>query len=38
MGLVKAGTALLRVDTDRISSALKERWRDKTFPYGMLYP
>jgi SAM-dependent methyltransferase len=35
MDLVKAGTALLRLDTARIGSALKERWRGKTFPYGM---
>lgn len=37
MNLVKAGAALLRLDTARISSALKERWRKTTFPNGMLY-
>jgi 2-polyprenyl-3-methyl-5-hydroxy-6-metoxy-1,4-benzoquinol methylase len=37
MDLVKAGSALLRLDGARIRGALKERWRDKTFPNGMLY-
>jgi 2-polyprenyl-3-methyl-5-hydroxy-6-metoxy-1,4-benzoquinol methylase len=38
MDLVKFGAALLRLDTARISSALKERWRQKTLPKGDLYP
>jgi 2-polyprenyl-3-methyl-5-hydroxy-6-metoxy-1,4-benzoquinol methylase len=37
MNIVKAGSALLRLDTVRISNALKERWRDRTFPGGMLH-
>jgi 2-polyprenyl-3-methyl-5-hydroxy-6-metoxy-1,4-benzoquinol methylase len=38
MDLVKAGTALLRLDTNKIGSALKERWRHKIFSNGELYP
>jgi 2-polyprenyl-3-methyl-5-hydroxy-6-metoxy-1,4-benzoquinol methylase len=37
MDLVKASTAFLRLDAARISGVLKERWRDTTFPHGMLY-
>jgi 2-polyprenyl-3-methyl-5-hydroxy-6-metoxy-1,4-benzoquinol methylase len=37
MDLVKTGTAFLGLDAARICGVLKERWRDKTFPHGMLY-
>jgi 2-polyprenyl-3-methyl-5-hydroxy-6-metoxy-1,4-benzoquinol methylase len=37
MDIAKVGAALLRLDTDRIVRALKERWMDRTFPHGMDY-
>jgi 2-polyprenyl-3-methyl-5-hydroxy-6-metoxy-1,4-benzoquinol methylase len=37
MNLIKAGTALLRLDIATISSALKARWKARTFPQGMDY-
>jgi 2-polyprenyl-3-methyl-5-hydroxy-6-metoxy-1,4-benzoquinol methylase len=37
MDIAKVGTALLRLDTDRIARALKTRWMEKTFPYGADY-
>ncbi len=37
MDLVKAGIALLRLDTTRVGMRLKAKWIATTFPYGMDY-
>jgi protein-L-isoaspartate O-methyltransferase len=37
MDITKIAAALLRMDTARISGALKVRWRERTLPYGAAY-